>query len=237
MKVRCGAYARYSSDRQNPASNEDQLRNCRQFAAKDNLELLPDHIYTDEELSGAGADRPGYIRMLRVISQRPRPFDVLLVDDTSRLTRNRAELERLLESLQFAGIRVVAVSQGIDTSHEQADVLLTVHSLVDSLYIKELAKKTRRGLVGRVLKGLHAGGRTFGYKNEPVPNIAGADGTPAVELKINDAERPIVKRIFEMAADGGSLKKITKTLNGEHVPPPRKRAKKRDAVWCPNAMR
>jgi cell division protein FtsB len=131
----------------------------------------------------------------------------------------------------------VAVSQGIDTDDEQSDVLMTVHSLVDSLYIKELGKKTHRGLKGRALKGLHTGGRTYGYDNVPVPSVVGADGTVAVQQQINLAEAAVVRRIWEMAADGGSLKKIAKTLNAEHVPPPRKRAGKADGTWCPNAIR
>ena len=52
---------------------------------------------------------------------------------------------RLYQRLNFAGVRVVAVSQGIDTSDEQADVLVTVHGLVDALYVKELAKKLTAG--------------------------------------------------------------------------------------------
>jgi DNA invertase Pin-like site-specific DNA recombinase len=78
---------------------------------------------------------------------------VILVDDTSRISRSLADTVRLREDLNFTGIRFVAVSQGIDSDDEQADVMMTVHGLVDSLYIKELAKKTHRGLEGLALKG------------------------------------------------------------------------------------
>jgi len=61
MTERCAAYARYSSDRQSPTSIEDQLRRCREFASTQGWEVLPEHIYTDEELSGGGADRPGWM--------------------------------------------------------------------------------------------------------------------------------------------------------------------------------
>lgn len=118
-----------------------------------------------------------------------RPFDVLLVDDSSRLSRHQVTAMQLFERFNFAGVRVVAVSQGIDSSTEQADVLMTVHSLVDSLFVKELAKKTHRGLEGKVLRGLHAGGRCFGYHNVKTP-----DG---VQLEVNELEAPIVRRIFE----------------------------------------
>ena len=132
------------------------------------------------------------------------PFDIILVDDTSRLARDIADAMRLYQRLNFSDIRVVAVSQGIDTASEQADVLVTVHGLVDSLYVKELAKKTHRGLEGRVLHGFHARGRCFGYQN-----VKAHDG---VRLEINHVEAPLVHRIFEMYAGGASLKGVQRRL-------------------------
>jgi hypothetical protein len=187
MKLRCASYARYSSDRQSPASIDDQLRKCREFAERNDWHLLAEHLYTDEALSGAGADRPGLERLLDAISCRERPFDV------------------------------------------QADVLMTVHSLVDSLYIKELAKKTHRGLEGCAIRGFHTGGRCYGYDNK-------REGE-SVRLLVNEAEAAVVHCIFEMAAEGGSLKGIAKTLNRDHVPPPRKRLGRTLGTWCPSAIR
>ena len=50
------------------------------------------------------------------------------------MSRSLADTVRLREDLNFTGIRFVAVSQGIDSDDEQADVMMTVHGLVDSLY-------------------------------------------------------------------------------------------------------
>ncbi len=230
MKKTCAIYARYSSDRQSPASIDDQLRKCREFAAEKGLEVLESHVYTDEATSGAGTDRPGLMRLTQAAFSKSCPFEILLTDDTSRLFRNLGESMQFNEQMKFRGIRVVSVSQGIDTQNDEADVLFTVHGLVDSLYIKELAKKTHRGLEGKALKGEHTGGRCFGYDN-----VRTDDGK--VRQEINDAEAAVVKRIFEMAANGVSLKGITKTFNAEHIPPPRKRKGKGDGTWCHNAIR
>ena len=135
---------------------------------------------------------------------------------------------RIFDQLSFAGVRMIAVSQGIDTQNEQAEVLVTVHGLVDSLYIKELAKKTHRALEGLALRGLHTGGNCYGYRN-----VRSQDG---VRLEINDAEATVIRRIFEMAASGNSLKTIAKTLNSERISPPRPRARKRYGTWCPTAI-
>jgi site-specific DNA recombinase len=215
MRLRCTAYARCSTDRQNPLSTQDQLRQCADFAERQGWEFLEKYVYIDEAVTGARDDRPGLQRLLAAAFSSPRPFDCILVDDTSRLSRNLADALRLIERLKFAGIRVIAVSQGIDSQNQQADVLLTVHGLVDSLYIQEIAQKTRRGLEGKMLRGLHAGGRTYGYSSATSP-----DG---VRLEVNEAEATVVVRIFQMSADGHSLKTIAKALNAETVPAPRPR--------------
>jgi len=66
-------------------------------------------------------------------------------------------------------------------------------------------------------------------------NVAESGG--GVRLRVNAKESAVVRRIFEMAADGGSLKTIAKNLNREGVPSPRPRAGKQYATWCPTAIR
>src|SRR5205807_5150812 len=215
MPVRCAAYARYSIDRQSPLSLEDQIRRCREFAERQGWSWLETQIYMDEAISGTSTDRPGLRKLMEAVGQSPAPFEVLLVDDTSRLSRNQGDVARIFERLNFAGVRVVAVSQGIDSQDEQADVLVTVHGLLDSLYVKELAKKTHRGLEGKILRGLHAGGRTYGYQAVHVEG-----GT---QLAVNEEEAAVVRRIFEMSAEGNSLRTIARTLNAESILAPRSR--------------
>ena len=226
--TRCAIYARYSSDRQSPLSIEDQIRKCREFATSKGWQILEDHIYRDEAVSGAGMDRPAFTSLIRSAFSNPSPFDLIIIDDTSRLSRNLADGLQIVEKLRFAGIRITYVSQAIDTGSEQADVLMTVHGLVDSLYIKELGKKTHRGLEGRVLRGFHAGGRCYGYRN-----VKTEEG---VYQETDEHEAIVVRRIFEMSASGKSLKVIARTLNAEQVPSPRPR-RGRKGEWCPSAVR
>src|SRR5687767_2061440 len=127
----CAIYARYSSARQNPLSVEDQIRKCVEFADSQGWQVPEQYIYSDAAISGAGADRPGFDRMLSEALAATHKFDVLLLDDTSRLSRSLADSLRTMERLNFAGVRVIAVSQGVDTANQQADVLMTVHGLVD----------------------------------------------------------------------------------------------------------
>ena len=153
------------------------------------------------------------------------------MDDTSRLSRTTEDALSIFKRLNFAGVQLIAVSQGINSDHEQSEMLVTVHGLVDSLYVRELAKKTHRGMEGLALRGLHTGGRIFGYDTVSLGESAGK------KLVVNPSEAAIVKRIFELSASGHSLKAITRTLNAEHVSSPRPREDRVGGEWCPTAIR
>jgi len=228
--MRYAIYARYSSDLQRQTSIEDQIRKCREFGDAQGWVPVKDCIYADEAISGGSTERPGLQRMLQAALSPHRPFNVILVDDTSRMSRSLPDAVQLFHKLSFAGLRVVAVAQGIDSQSEQAEVLVTVHGLVDALYVKELSKKTHRGLEGVFLRGLHAGGRCYGYRNVP------AEGG-GVKLEIEEAEAEVMRRIFQMSANGASLKKIAYALNAEKIPAPWPRAATKHATWCPTAIR
>jgi DNA invertase Pin-like site-specific DNA recombinase len=163
LALRCAVYARFSSEKQSPLSIEDQVRKCREYAQPRGWSVLDSHVYSDEAISGATDDRFGLRRLLAAASSQEKPFDVVLCDDTSRISRSLKDSFTIHDELRFADIRLVFVSQGIDTDSEQAEVLLATHGIVDSLYIRELAKKTRRGVEGKALGGFHTGGRCFGY--------------------------------------------------------------------------
>jgi site-specific DNA recombinase len=230
--TRCAIYARYSSDQQSPASISDQIRKCREHAEKCGWTVLDQHIYSDAAMSGSGSDRPGLQTMMASGLKKPRAFDVLLLDHLSRLSRRLVDAINMFENLRHEGVRTVSISQGIDSSDEQSDMLATIHGMMSAVYIKELAKKTHRGLEGRALKGMHTGGRVFGYNIEKLPGQnAGA------RLVVSESEAPLVRRIFEMFAAGTSLKNLAGTLNAERIPPPRLRKGKTIASWCPSAIR
>jgi len=170
-----------------------------------------------------------------------RPFDVVLVDDTSRLSRKIADSLRICEQLKFTGIRVVYVSQGIDTDSEQAELLLATHGIVDSLYIRELAKKVHRGVEGLALRGLHTGGRCFGYRSVPEEDSTRTDsyGRPlitGVRLEIDDSQATTVRRIFADYAAGDSIKTIAKRFNTEGVISPAPYRGQRHPSWAPSAI-
>lgn len=84
--LRCAVYARFSTEKQSPLSIEDQVRKCCEYARQHGWSVVDSHIYSDEAVSGATDDRSGLRRMLAAAVSREKPFDVVLVDDTSRLS-------------------------------------------------------------------------------------------------------------------------------------------------------
>ena len=227
--MNCAIYARFSCDRQSTASIADQIRKCREYAARQGWVVLEEHIYADEAISGTSMERDGLKKLLECATSSQRTFDCILIDDSSRLTRRLADALNLYERLTFAGVRVVAVSQGLDTATPQAELLIGVHGLIDSVYWRELALKTHRGMQGRALQGGATGGRCFGYKTVTT------NGNGNIEIHSDEAE--IVKRIFKMYAEGLSLKHIAHQMNGDGVVSPRPQRGRWSRSWCTASVR
>lgn len=220
---RAAIYARISTDKQNPLSPADQERKCREYAGRNGITVVDGHVHCDEGLSGVGLDRPALQRLLRAALMRTRDFDVILVDDTSRLSRSTEDVLSIYRDLNFAGLQLIAVSQNIDSHHEQAETLITIHGLIDHSYVTELAKKTHRGSESAVLRGLHVGGTCYGYA------LVAEGDAGSKRLAIKESEATVVRRIFEMSAAGHSLKGITKKLNAESAGG--------RGNWCPTGIR
>jgi DNA invertase Pin-like site-specific DNA recombinase len=132
--LRTACYARYSSDLQRQTSIVDQVRGCRDYAERQGWTWQEQHCYVDEGISGKfGGRGPWRAEALLAAAMAPqRQFDVVLVDDSSRLRVNQVDALRILRALTFDEIRVVFISQGIDSHHEQAEVMVTMHGIVDA---------------------------------------------------------------------------------------------------------
>ena len=112
MKV--AFYGRYSSDHQRDASIEDQHRVVQRWAETHQHELVAE--FSDAAVSGANIRLlNGLQEALRSAFTAPAPFDAIAVDQLSRLSRDVGDTDGIIKRLRFAGIRVIAVADGIDT--------------------------------------------------------------------------------------------------------------------------
>lgn len=212
---------------QRATSIDDQVDVARRHAAAQGWEVLEDHVYKDEAISGASLEgRPRVQALMASAASKPRPFDALLVDDSSRVARDLADALRFMQLLRFHGIRVLYLSQQIDSGDEQAETMVAVHGIVDGLYLREMAKKIKRGLAGQLVRGFATGGRTFGYRTTPTYDPSGrvdsygARVRVGCELAIHPAEAETVRRIFERYAAGTGVGTIVEELNRSRRPGP-----------------
>ena len=232
--MRAAIYARYSSDLQRPASIEDQIRRCRAEIERRGWEEAT--LFSDRETPGTvSRGRKGYQALQEGV--RHKRFDVVVVDEISRLTRDPEELAGLRKRLRFSGVELVAPGDGLDTvaAPAAAAPIMLVKSLVNEAELEANAHRSRRGLEGRVLAGYHAGGAPYGYRTRPVHMDKPGDpvGTGPVvgyEYLIHDGEASVIRRIFQMYADRLSTRQIAAALNAEGIPPPGARWRNRKGV-------
>lgn len=207
---RVALYARYSSDNQRDASIEDQLRLCRERAAREGWEIIDS--FSDRSVSGASLIRPG-IQALMQDAQAGR-FDVVLAESLDRISRDQEDIAGVYKRLTFAGVRLVTLTEG-----EVSELHIGLKGTMGALFLKDLADKTRRGLRGRVEAGKSGGGNSYGHR---VVRDLGPDGLPVTgERAIEPTEARVVERIFRDYAAGKSPRTIAQALNGEGLPGPR----------------
>jgi site-specific DNA recombinase len=206
MKV--AIYARYSSDNQRDASIGDQLRICREYAARQGWTVT--HEFTDHAISGATLLRSGFQALMRDALNRR--FDVVLAESLDRFSRDQEDTAGLFKRLTFAGANIVTLAEG-DITH----LHIGFKGTMNALFLKDLADKTHRGLRGRVEDGKSAGGLCYGYR--VVKSLNGSTVTTG-EREIEPAEAAIVERIFREYVAGVAPKAIARRLNQEGVPGP-----------------
>jgi site-specific DNA recombinase len=239
--MKAAVYCRYSSDKQREASIEDQARNCLRVAEREGWAITK--VYEDQATTGSHADRAGYQAMLA--DAKARQFDVLLVDDMSRLSRDQVEAESTFRRLEYWGIRVIGVADGYDSQAASRKVHRTVKNLMNEVYLDDLAERTHRGLEGQARAGNNAGGRAYGYRPVPVedpsrPDAYGRPTVTAVRREIDPEQAAIVRQIFQWFAEGFSARWMADELNRLKVPSPgagrNRKLRRRDGMWLASAI-
>jgi site-specific DNA recombinase len=213
-------YARYSSENQRPESIEDQVAACRRLAGQRGFTIVEDYVYSDQAQSGARKDRPGLAALLS--SAERRQFQVVLVDDLSRLARDNYLMLSVLAELHFAGVRVVSVADGLDSHDEEATLGIQIRGIFNELQLRDLKNKTLRGQIGQKQRGFSVGEHTYGYRSVAVGatrlDKKGRLRPEGYKMEIDPQEAAMVLRIFRTYADGLSVIRIVRLLNDENVP-------------------
>jgi site-specific DNA recombinase len=199
---RWAIYTRYSSDRQNPKSCQDQLHECEARVAM--LGGVVVKRYADEATSGAHeAQRPQYLSM--ITAMKLGTFDALMAEDLDRLNRNLEASARLYSLAVRDEVEIWTIADGrISQMHTG------LKGLMGEMFLQQLADKTRRGMLGKARGGTVMAGNCFGY------DISGRG-----LRTINEGQAGTVRRIFDDYASGVSPKSIVTALNRTGVATPR----------------
>jgi DNA invertase Pin-like site-specific DNA recombinase len=202
---RVAIYARFSSDLQDARSIGDQVAICCDYAQRQGYTVV--RVYEDAAASGSSLrGRAGITRLLA--DAEAKTFQVLIAESMSRIGRDQEDRAYVRKRLNFFGILIETPSEGTVTP-----LIDGVRAALDSEYLEDLKRHTRRGMTGRIRDGLSAGGLTYGYAP------AGKKG----ERLIVEHEAAVVRRIFEEYAAGRSPRAIAEGLNADDVRPPRGR--------------
>ena len=206
-------YARVSSERQDvDLSVAAQLRALRDYAQRNGY--LVAREYVDEAESGRIADRPQFSRMLDEASKPEAPFKEILVWKFSRFTRKREHAVAFKSMLRRRGIRVVSITEQADDT-PTGKLLEAIIESVDEFYSENLAQEVLRGMREAATRGFWMTTYApYGYKRVYVQD--GIKKRPKLEL--DPPADAVVRRIFDMVLQGGSILDVTKTLNAEGIP-------------------
>lgn len=184
-------YARYSSDRQREESIEGQLRECTEYANKNNLTLIGS--YVDRALSARTDDRPDFQRM--IADSAKGVFEVVLVWKLDRFSRDRYDSAHYKHILKKNGVRLISAKENISDGPEGI-ILESMLEGYAEYYSAELSQKIRRGQQDNARKCMNNGGNIpLGYY---------VDKTTG-RLTVNPETAPYVQELFRRYANGERL--------------------------------
>ena len=107
-------YARYSSDSQREESIEGQLRECREYAERNNMTIVG--TYIDRALSAKTADRPEFQRMIKDSAKEL--FEIVLVWKLDCFSRDRYDSAHYKHILKKNGVKVISAKEHISEGPE-----------------------------------------------------------------------------------------------------------------------
>lgn len=216
------SYSRFSSAQQRDESITQQQSEARKNAESNGHDLRVDLEFSDEAVSGTKRNRLGLNELLRAAEAGE--FKVLYFYSVSRLARESVITMPILKRLVHThGIRVVSVTEGIDSAAGGWEVLATILSLVSERFLKELAASVFRGQQGAVEDGFSVGDYCFGYSSEPVEGTQssrrGRNAKPRMRYVIDPTEAAWVQKIFHwFVVERQSITWMVKQLNAQNAP-------------------
>ena len=140
-------YARFSSEKQNEASIEGQLRECMEYAEYNNIQVVGNYI--DRAFSAKTDNRPDFQRMIK--DSYKNLFDTVIVWKLNRFARNSYDSAYYKNILKKNGVRVISAKEVISQGAEGILLERFLEGYAE-YYSAEQSEKVKRGMTGNALK-------------------------------------------------------------------------------------
>lgn len=191
MKTKALAYIRYSSHNQDEGNSiAAQTTTIENYAESHNMEI--EKYYIDMARTGRNTNRPEYRHMIEDIKNGTVQAKCIIMRALDRLHRNAKNQLADLEWFAEHGIRLISVTDGIDTETETSKLLTTIKAAVAEDFSETLSKNTRAALLECAKQCRYLGGNLLlGYQ-------VNADGF----YEIDELKSPIIRDIFSLYLQG-----------------------------------
>ncbi|WP_337398881.1 recombinase family protein [Congzhengia sp.] len=200
------AYGRLSRDED---SEQESLKNQEDLVVgymnKNNHTVI--EIAMDDNYTGMNYDRPGIKRMFELA--RERMIDAVFVKDLSRLGRHRTLTLECIDKLKLLGVRVISVTENIDSFNDEDDLLIGFKGLINDSYSKDIQRKVIYGFRQKQQKGLVM-----------IPPMGYFKDKNTNEVVIVEEPAEIVRTIFKLYLEDYGLKAVARILNEKGMKSP-----------------
>ncbi|MCL1845971.1 MAG: recombinase family protein [Defluviitaleaceae bacterium] len=194
----------------NSESIANQMALLNEYAGRENLRVVGEYI--DDGFSGGNYQRPGFESMIADIEEGK--VNLVVTKDMSRLGRDYISTGHYIERyFPEMGVRYISLLDGIDTGADNSNNDITpFKAILNDLYAKDISKKIKATKHSKQEKGLFIGWRApYGYiQSKENKNI----------LEIDPEVADNVRYMFELAAQGKSVREIATIFNAAKIPTP-----------------
>lgn len=206
MIMKVWLYYRLSRDEDAELNSLNNQRNILvEYANANNHEIVGESF--DDNVSGMHFNREGISKIYEQVENKA--IDAIIVKDLSRLGRHRTQTAMFIDYLREHDVRVLSVTENIDTSNEDDDLMIGFKGIFNDMYARDISKKIRAGYKQKQKNGIVIT-VPLGYFKDKNTN----------EIVIIEEEAEIVRKIFDLYLSGYGLKAIAKKLNDEGIKSP-----------------
>lgn len=192
-------------------TESDSIVNQRRLIANylsDKQEFTCHDTYVDDGYTGTNFNRPEFQRMIADIEANK--INCVIVKDLSRFGRDYIDTGRYLERyFPDHDIRFIAITDGIDSSRQEYDMLLPIKNIFNEQYARDISNKIHASVSTKQKAGDFIGAfPSYGYQKSPIEKN---------KLIIDEYAASVVRRIFDLYLAGYGKVRIAAILNEQGI--------------------